>query len=127
LNIDEDDWASTLNYNRTNGYQTGSNNFFLGFYGTIEYVNLALSLLQFGPKCPFTTGMTITLDIKAQATSGSANGILVSVSAGEAVLVNGPDVVSIIYRYAIHHYALFINILFLMALKHLPIGNLTTM
>ena len=60
-------------------------------------MNIALNNLLFKPECPFVTGMTIWVTAKAEALDGmSANGMIVSVTAGESTSIMGYTIYTIV-------------------------------
>lgn len=86
----------SLTYNDTNGY-VNPVTYSYGFYGTVIQMNTALSNLLFKPECPFVTGMTIWVTVKAEALDGySANGMIASVTAGESTSIMGTLIYTIV-------------------------------
>lgn len=65
----------------------------LSLEGSITDVNSALSSLQYQPDCPFLSDLSLNLMVTAQTLidNKAANGIMVSVTAGEATEVKGLD------------------------------------
>lgn len=69
----------------------------LNFWGPLIEMNTILNTLQFSPKCPFSPGQLINVKVQASGLNGkSASGQVVSVAAGQATVVSGKGVTTVI-------------------------------